>query len=79
MVYTEYETTISALFADIPYPANPNGSIANIAGVCNPQGNVFGLMPAMYMPCNIHRGAAPTTKAMVCCSSRTHFTTPNLS
>jgi phosphoribosylaminoimidazole synthetase len=45
MVYTEYGTTISALFADIPYPANPNGSIANIAGVCNPQGNVFGLMP----------------------------------
>jgi len=27
------------------YPANPNGSIADIAGVCNPQGNVLGLMP----------------------------------
>lgn len=27
------------------YPFNPNGSIANIAGVCNPQGNVLGLMP----------------------------------
>lgn len=24
---------------------NPNGSIDNIAGVCNPQGNVLGLMP----------------------------------
>jgi len=27
------------------YPNNPNGSIAEIAGICNPQGNVFGLMP----------------------------------
>jgi phosphoribosylformylglycinamidine synthase I len=29
----------------IPYPDNPNGSIGNVAGVCNLQGNVFGLMP----------------------------------
>lgn len=27
------------------YPANPNGSIADLAGVCNPRGNVLGLMP----------------------------------
>lgn len=27
------------------YPFNPNGSIADIAGVCNQQGNVLGLMP----------------------------------
>ncbi len=27
------------------YPANPNGSVADIAGVCNPAGNVLGLMP----------------------------------
>jgi len=27
------------------YPANPNGSIANIAGICNERGNVLGLMP----------------------------------
>lgn len=27
------------------YPANPNGSQLDIAGVCNPQGNVLGLMP----------------------------------
>ncbi|MCE9622841.1 MAG: phosphoribosylformylglycinamidine synthase I [Actinomycetia bacterium] len=27
------------------YPHNPNGSIADIAGVCNPAGNVLGLMP----------------------------------
>src|SRR6266566_6162918 len=28
-----------------PYPDNPNGSMGNVAGVCNAQGNVFGLMP----------------------------------
>lgn len=27
------------------YPLNPNGSIQDIAGICNPQGNVLGLMP----------------------------------
>jgi phosphoribosylformylglycinamidine synthase subunit PurQ / glutaminase len=27
------------------YPNNPNGSIGDIAGVCNPKGNVLGLMP----------------------------------
>ncbi|RZN64139.1 MAG: phosphoribosylformylglycinamidine synthase subunit PurQ [Candidatus Methanoliparum thermophilum] len=27
------------------YPWNPNGSIFNIAGICNNKGNVFGLMP----------------------------------
>lgn len=27
------------------YPTNPNGSVADIAGICNPQGNVLGLMP----------------------------------
>ena len=27
------------------YPDNPNGSILDIAGICNPQGNILGLMP----------------------------------
>lgn len=27
------------------YPYNPNGSVLDIAGICNPQGNVLGLMP----------------------------------
>jgi phosphoribosylformylglycinamidine synthase I len=27
------------------YPANPNGSILDVAGICNPEGNVLGLMP----------------------------------
>jgi len=29
----------------LPYPLNPNGSIANIAGICDPTGHVLGLMP----------------------------------
>jgi phosphoribosylformylglycinamidine synthase len=27
------------------YPTNPNGSFYDIAGICNPEGTVFGLMP----------------------------------
>ncbi len=27
------------------YPINPNGSMLDIAGICNPAGNVLGLMP----------------------------------
>lgn len=27
------------------YPGNPNGSVADIAGICNAAGNVIGLMP----------------------------------
>ncbi|NJO84948.1 MAG: phosphoribosylformylglycinamidine synthase subunit PurQ, partial [Blastochloris sp.] len=30
---------------EAPYPANPNGSALDIAGICNPAGNVLGLMP----------------------------------
>jgi phosphoribosylformylglycinamidine synthase len=29
----------------LPYPINPNGSTANIAGLCDPSGRVLGLMP----------------------------------
>ena len=31
--------------ADGTYPLNPNGSLDDIAGVCNEKGNVMGLMP----------------------------------
>jgi phosphoribosylformylglycinamidine synthase len=31
--------------APLRYRENPNGSAQDIAGVCNPMGNVFGLMP----------------------------------
>jgi phosphoribosylformylglycinamidine synthase subunit PurQ / glutaminase len=29
----------------LPFPHNPNGSVANIAGLADPSGRVFGLMP----------------------------------
>lgn len=29
----------------VPYPDNPNGSHANVAGICDPSGRVLGLMP----------------------------------
>lgn len=31
--------------ADGAFPMNPNGSFHDIAGICNPDGTVFGLMP----------------------------------
>ena len=31
--------------ATIEYPLNPNGSVQGIAGICNPSGRIFGLMP----------------------------------
>jgi phosphoribosylformylglycinamidine synthase len=31
--------------APLGYPANPNGSMGNIAGLCNRAGNVLGMMP----------------------------------
>jgi phosphoribosylformylglycinamidine synthase subunit PurQ / glutaminase len=31
--------------ATLDYPANPNGSIDGIAGICNETGRIFGLMP----------------------------------
>ncbi len=31
--------------ADGKYPANPNGSVADIAGICDPSGVVMGMMP----------------------------------
>jgi len=32
-------------FAELRYPTNPNGSFHDIAGICNSDGTVFGLMP----------------------------------
>jgi phosphoribosylformylglycinamidine synthase I len=31
--------------AEKEYPTNPNGSLQDIAGICNKEGNIFGLMP----------------------------------
>ena len=38
--------------------ANPNGSIANIAGVLNEQGNVLGMMPHPERSCELLLGSA---------------------
>lgn len=40
-----YGTPEQALTQQVPYPDNPNGSQANVAGVCDASGHVFGLMP----------------------------------
>ena len=37
--------------------ANPNGSLANIAGICNRERNVFGLMPHPDRACNHRLGS----------------------
>lgn len=38
------------------YSSNPNGSIAAIAGVCNREGNVLGLMPHPERACDARTG-----------------------
>lgn len=40
LYYADEEGGISA-----GYPHNPNGSVANIAGICDASGRIFGLMP----------------------------------
>jgi phosphoribosylformylglycinamidine synthase I len=42
--------------------ANPNGSIENIAGICNREGNVFGLMPHPDRACETRLGSADGAK-----------------
>ena len=37
--------------------ANPNGSVENIAGICNAAGNVFGLMPHPERACDLRLGS----------------------
>ena len=41
----KYTSLIGEPGANVPYPYNPNGSIANLAGVCDESGRLFGLMP----------------------------------
>jgi phosphoribosylformylglycinamidine synthase I len=42
--------------------ANPNGSIESIAGICNRERNVFGLMPHPDRASNAHLGSADGAK-----------------
>ena len=45
--YADPSTESGSGFSDelLPFPLSPNGSMRNIAGVCDPTGLVFGLMP----------------------------------
>ena len=45
------------------YPWNPNGATDNIAGICNPAGNVLGLMP--HPECSVSRLLFPRWTAGV--------------
>jgi phosphoribosylformylglycinamidine (FGAM) synthase-like amidotransferase family enzyme len=42
---TEYGPARAHGQQSVPYPANPNGAVENIAGICDVSGRVFGLMP----------------------------------
>jgi phosphoribosylformylglycinamidine synthase len=35
----------AAMQARVPFPANPNGSLADVAGICDTTGRICGLMP----------------------------------
>lgn len=41
----KYSAGAGALSQAVPYPANPNGAVDNVAGICDATGRVFGLMP----------------------------------
>ena len=43
--------------ADGAFPANPNGAQDDIAGICDPSGRIFGLMP--HPEANVHRTNHP--------------------
>jgi len=47
---------------DLTADANPNGSIENIAGICNRAGNVFGLMPHPDRASDARLGSADGAK-----------------
>ena len=47
-----------------PYPWNPNGSVDDVAAVCDPSGRVFGLMP--HPEAYTHRPTIPAGRANRC-------------
>ncbi len=59
----ELEQLIVVRYADaqghptLDYPDNPNGSVAAIAGICDPSGRIFGLMP--HPEAYVHRTHHP--------------------
>ena len=47
---------------EVTAESNPNGSLQNIAGICNREGNVFGLMPHPDRACDERLGSADGAK-----------------
>jgi phosphoribosylformylglycinamidine synthase len=49
IAYSETQSDVvrskAAVTPSVPYPANPNGAMGDVAGICDPTGRVFGLMP----------------------------------
>lgn len=45
LVYARNTHSTVITTEQLSYPENPNGSLGNVAGVCNTRGNVMGLMP----------------------------------
>ncbi|MGE0760637.1 MAG: phosphoribosylformylglycinamidine synthase I [Pirellulaceae bacterium] len=43
--YQAADRSTSGSDETLPFPCNPNGSAANVAGICDESGRVFGLMP----------------------------------
>jgi phosphoribosylformylglycinamidine synthase subunit PurQ / glutaminase len=44
-VKAQFQRELLASDESVPYPANPNGAMGNVAGICDETGRVFGLMP----------------------------------
>jgi phosphoribosylformylglycinamidine synthase I len=45
LIYTSSSSSETEATEQVLYPDNPNGSVGNVAGICNARGNVLGLMP----------------------------------
>jgi phosphoribosylformylglycinamidine synthase len=38
-------TRLAGTVTQVPYPANPNGAMGDVAGICDVTGRILGLMP----------------------------------
>jgi len=47
------------------YVRNPNGSVGDVAGLCNAQGNVLGLMPHPERACDSATGGVDGRRLLV--------------
>lgn len=51
------ERLVAFTYSEDRYPANPNGSVDAIAGICDETGRVFGMMP--HPECHLYKYAHP--------------------